>query len=385
MKHLRGYLLLLGLGLTAFGHSQVAVRLRNRAKLFAKPTERSLVLIEVSARGNFRALEQSPDKQWVFISDGLRYGWIRKAFVEATDDSADALAPIAIPPPAMTRESVAAEDAPPAAESEGSSSKKNADSLDDDAPATEDGADELGPPEPSVFSVTMAGSFYEQPKGNSTRFGRLEENDQVELLETSSDSKWVKVRLEETGEEGWLPKARVTKKSSGMKSSRMATQNAALTWHLGLYGSYLPAPWGPGIMATVRRGFSSLAVMNTPFEFGAGIGYEVGSKTVYQGANISATYLDLRALVHWEPAVTENISIPFEVAVLVKSGTITTTLPQSVFEASKSRIKAQEVGFAISAGGTYRFTEFLQLDLRPELQLTSSLDIGMKAGLVYSF
>ena len=192
---MRFFPLLLGFYVvSAFG--SVSVVVNRPARLFAEPTERSLILTEVSGKASFRAIEQSEDKEWVFVSDALRYGWIRKSFVSAYNES---LAAVNESTPKTTREKVVSGDLNPkldfsdddlSEEGKASSARKKRSSGD----SFEDGFSEDY--QGDVFVVRTAGSLYEKPVRSSNRFGNVEANDQVEVLNLSNDQKWAQVRLE---------------------------------------------------------------------------------------------------------------------------------------------------------------------------------------------
>lgn len=363
-------------------HAQVAVRVDKPAKLFAQPSEKSMILTEVGGRTAFRALEQSPDRKWIFISDGLRYGWIRKVFVKPTDEAAAAISEMAAPNLAPTKEAAVAESAPP--------DPDLPDEEADDAPAAA-GADDSESLEDDpigessdTFLVKQPGTFYDQPKRNSQKYGRLEPNDQVEVISSSQDEKWARVRLIETGEEGWVPKTRIGRKVPRSELSQLEAPSGKL-WHIGASGVMAPEPWNFGFLMFIRRGFESLSIGTTPIEIGFGGGLNVGSTEEIGNSELSVSYVDMRLYAHWEPLLSPRFGLPVELGMLYKYGAISTDLSQEQFESLDTRIMQSEFGGFIGLGVTYFFADWFRLEVIPQIQLTSSVDLVLNAGAVISF
>jgi predicted metallopeptidase/uncharacterized protein YraI len=64
-------------------------------------------------------------------------------------------------------------------------------------------------PDRDRANVTNPGKLFERPDENSKRYGILEQNDDVLPLAHTEDGRWLRVRLQETGEEGWFPAASI--------------------------------------------------------------------------------------------------------------------------------------------------------------------------------
>jgi hypothetical protein len=381
---MRFFPLLLGFCVvSAFG--SVSVLVNRPAKLFAEPTERSLILAEVSGKSSFRAIEQSEDKEWVFVSDALRYGWIRKSFVNAYEESLAAVTENN--PPKMTREKVVSRDLSPKVQF-----------SDDDLPTddeadggfgrkrfsqdfSDDGVDQDS--QSGVYIVKTSGSLFEKPVRSANRFGRVEVSDQVEFLNLSNDQKWVQVRLEETGEEGWLPRKDIARKVSRYELESL-NRPSDRNIHLGAYGLYDRLPWSLGFLGTLSRTFNSLMIGETPLELGVGLGYNVGS--TYSSHSLAVTYIDMRGFLRWEPHIMPKVTVPFELGAVYKYGIIRTTLTQDEFNASNIPVKQNETGILFGLGLNYVPNDIFKMVIIPELQATSSsIGFVLNAGVVYSF
>jgi hypothetical protein len=383
--------------------AQVSVRVLKQAKLFAQPSENSQSLSETGGRSNFRALEQSADKKWVFISDGLRFGWIRKIFVKVVSDSEAAMnvaespsalaeevrvpvAPKKIPSSNSDDEDLAEsdEDVPLEDDADPSSVTKKKAGMDDDdldEMSSDDSADDDGV---ATYLVSKPGVFFEDPKKTAPRFGVLEINDKVEVLDESSDKKWVKARLVETGEEGWLPKTRIGRKVNKLELDELEKAVTSSN-HLVLYGVYSPLPWSFGTAVTLRHTFSNWLMAETPIQLGLSLGYDMGSIESFLGQDISATYLDGRFLMHWAPALSNSTKLPIELGILYKYGVISTNLTAAEVEASNTRLMDGEFGVYLGIGMSFELGSAFAIEIIPTLQMTSSVDFTARAGLALMF
>ncbi|MEZ4815660.1 MAG: hypothetical protein R3A80_10710 [Bdellovibrionota bacterium] len=372
--------LLLGAGFFyfSFASAQVAIRVERPAKLFAQPSERSMILTEIGGRSSFRALEQSADKKWVFISDGLRYGWIRKVFVKAVDEASAVMSEMSSG--LESRESAIADSLPPDAD-------LPVDEDLDDAPAAVGQEDAEGDDFDSTstsYVVKQPTPFYDQPKRNAQKFGKLLPNDEVQLLSSSQDSLWARIRLVETGEEGWIPQSRMGRKMLRSELRQLEAPSGKLT-HLGLSGVLAPDPWNYGFLAFIRRGFPSLSIGTTPVEIAFGGGINVGKEEEQLNNSVKVSYIDLRLYAHWEPLLSPRWGLPVEMGMLYKYGSIVTELSPEQFDSINTRILESEFGGFIGVGVTYFVLDSLRLEFIPQVQLTSSVDLVLNAGAVFSF
>jgi hypothetical protein len=362
----------------------ISVTVNRSAKLFVSPTENSAILSQVSGKSPLRAIEQSEDKKWVFVSDGLRYGWIRKEFVTQFDESKAVVAQKKAPK--LTRESVVSKDLRPRPNfSDDSDLPLDDESMDgglmDNRSSSVRFAETIEDSKGEVFVVRKSGALYDKPLRNADQFGKIESDDRVEFLNLSNDENWVKVRVIETGEEGWLPRKDISRKDV-RDDWNTINRISDRTTHLGVYGVFSPVPWSLGVLGTLSKTFNSLMIAETALELGAGLGYSVGN-TYSQFLTVS--YLDTRVFLRWEPHVSPKVTIPMELGLLYKRGIIRTTLSQSEFERADSRIKLGESGMLFGAGVSYVPNDIFKFIVMPKLQVTSSLDLILDAGVTYSF
>lgn len=365
---------------SAWGNIPVTVT--SSAKLFAEPTERSGILSQVSGKSGLRALNQSDDKQWVFVSDGLRYGWIRKNFVSIYKES-DAVV-TQNKPPKITREKVVSKDMRPKPNFSDDPDLPDDDVLDDVARGSSKRnhfGESIENSKGEIFIVRKSGSLFEKPLRNAQQFGNIETNDRVEFLSLSNDENWVRIRVLETGEEGWVPRKDITRKvfrdeweSYDRPSNRTA--------HLGLYGIFAPTPWSLGVLGTLSRTMDYLTIAGTRLELGLGLGYSAGNT---YSQFLTSSYIDTRVFLRWEPRLAFKVNIPLEVGFLYKRGIIRTTLTKQEFDAANSRIKLNESGLLFGIGGSYAPNDVFKLLVMPKIQVTSSIDLTLDAGVIYSF
>ena len=371
------------LGLCVFSaYGSISVIVQRMAKLFAQPTENSPILTEVAGKSPFRALEQSQDKEWVFVSDGLRYGWIRKNFVRMYEEPLAAASEQ--PFVTTTRERVVSKDfkfRKNKADSdlplddeilEDGGSKKFSDNFSDEFESGVEG---------DVFVVRTTGSLYEKPLRNAKRFGKIESNDQVEFLTLSNDQRWARVRVLETGEEGWLPRKNIARKVGSTELENL-NRPSDRNLHLGAYGIFAPTPWSLGFVGTFSKTYESLVIAEIPLELGVGFGYNVGA-TYSQSLTVS--YLDMRAYARWEPRLRPKVALPVNVGLLYKYGVIRTTLTQSEFKAIGSRVRQGETGLSFGIGVSYLPNDVFKFTVLPEVQVTTSIDLVLDAGISFSF
>jgi hypothetical protein len=356
--------------------AQVPVRVDAPARLFAQPSETSFVTTEVGGGSRFRALEQSPDKQWVFVSDGMRYGWIRKIFLRVEDAASAAIADMATPMGLMPKESVVSnfsnDDLPLPEEK--------------DLPASsyDDFDDNFEGESAGVYLITRPGTFFEKPERESARYGQLQANDSAILLEDSQDKRWARVRLQDTGEEGWVPRVRMGRRVSSAELRSMENFSGKKT-HIGFYGAYVPQPWNMGFFGVIRRSFESLTIGDTPVELGVGAGFNMGMEERVFGQPLSVSYVDLRVMAHWEPLLSKQSALPLEVGVVMKYATIETAMTEQQFKQYKGKIRDSEAGLFFGIGYAYYLAPSFKVDFSPQIQLTSSVDILANLGLVFSF
>ncbi len=376
-------LILLGLCVGS-AWANISVTVNRTAKLFASPTESSVVLSQVSGKSPLRAIQQSEDKKWVFISDGLRYGWIRKEFVSQFDESKAVVAQKK--PPKVTREKVVSRDLEPRPNfSDDGDMPLDDEALDD---GLVDGrssslrfAETIENSQGDVFLVKKKGALYDKPLRNADQFGKVELDDKVEFLNLSNDENWVEVRVLETGEEGWLPRKDISRKV-GRDEFESQNQFSNRATHLGVYGVFSPVPWSLGVLGTLSKSLYSLRIVDTPLELGVGFGYNVGNT---YSELLTVSYLDTRAFLRWSPRVSPKLHVPLELGFLYKKGIVRTTLSQAGFEAANSRIKLGETGVLFGAGVSYVPNDIFKFIVMPKLQATASIDLILEAGVTYSF
>jgi hypothetical protein len=100
----------------------------------------------------------------------------------------------------------------------------------------------------------MEGELYESPSEDAERFGRIEKGDELQIIKRTVEGKWFNIRIQLTGEEGWVPEEmiRFEDYDNVGVSPRVAfeVQGAFLTKNIGLGGGAMGAfnlwPHGAG-------------------------------------------------------------------------------------------------------------------------------------------
>ncbi len=136
--------------------------------------------------------------------------------------------------------------------------------------------------------IKVGGRFYENPNKFADRFGYLEKNDELLLLENSEDRKWLKVRLKLTGEEGWYPaKLVVTVKADQLQGN--ATPNS-LEFELAYGNQGYNFGFGGGFFRNLLTSGTESRPRDR-FEVGLNLAYFVGENFTSGSKTLSSRFL----------------------------------------------------------------------------------------------
>jgi len=242
ISHHRGILsLALFLNIFLIGNlfANIQVKFLQSSYLFQSPQAQSAKNGIVKKDAVLVAQKQNPDKSWVFVAGAdQKSGWVHKSYVKVLSAAPQT---VNIPSPNEEGEEAESSDEEDSLENE----ETNFDDLADDVLDNDDDED-FGEEAPDSFETTFTlnrrGRLYEKPSKSAQRFSRVEIGDLVEVIEKSSSEKWTKVRIDLTGEEGWLPAEWLNKK----KRKTRAHSGRVYTHTLELTPQYGAEPFGIG-------------------------------------------------------------------------------------------------------------------------------------------
>jgi hypothetical protein len=230
----------------ALNAQAISVTTKQAGTLYAQPSQRMGTVGSFAPGARFEALRLSPQRTWVELSGNGQRGWVPRTWVQAlVPGAASASEPKA--PPGGGADFV----------SDASAAKSG--KLPVESPRVGDGGDEMfdesaedGHPDLEQFDARLdkyfaarPGRLFEKPNALSNRYGIVEANDEFKVLQKSGDGKWTRVRLQLTGEEGWVPSDGVRREhekrlgASGPWAAELATGWASKDHGLGLGGGVL--------------------------------------------------------------------------------------------------------------------------------------------------
>lgn len=62
--------------------ARVAIKVKNPDQIYSKPADNAARVRSIKGQENFKAYWQSPDRKWIYISNGTSWGWVVKSNVE---------------------------------------------------------------------------------------------------------------------------------------------------------------------------------------------------------------------------------------------------------------------------------------------------------------
>lgn len=145
------------------------VQLSNSTMLHSSPKAGAEVVHEGHQGERYKAKKQSPDKKWVFIENSNGSGWVPKERLKVNARGAS---------------------------SSGQQGDKDF-SVDKDIEAFD--------LTQSTATAKKSGSLYSEPSNIAEQFSEIQQGDAMAILGKSQSSDWYHVRLDITGEEGWVP------------------------------------------------------------------------------------------------------------------------------------------------------------------------------------
>lgn len=213
---------LLALMLSPSLKAALEVYIVDSTNLYEKPSARSSTLGSVRKDSLYKAYKKSLDQQWVFIVNGNKKGWVKRNYI---------------------RPAYAAPFTPKAENDEDFSGEQKKKRKIETTFFQE-----------SVAYSRMEGELYESPSEDAERFGRIEKGDELQIIKRTVEGKWFNIRIQLTGEEGWVPEEmiRFEDYDNVGVSPRVAfeVQGAFLTKNIGLGGGAMGAfnlwPHGAG-------------------------------------------------------------------------------------------------------------------------------------------
>jgi predicted metallopeptidase len=189
--------------------NSVEVKITRRGYLLDRPELRAERMRSLQGYEVFNAKKLNYDRTWVYVEDNLgNGGWIPRTQVAVIRNNPDPLQD-------ELKNNLRAEQRDPSGPQV---EKEKIPRNSGGGIPTYNGDEEIDDPEvidpqkpPSELGIGKAaflnrdGRLYALPNPRSERLGVIERDDVLTILEHSPQGKWVRGRLRETGEEGWVP------------------------------------------------------------------------------------------------------------------------------------------------------------------------------------
>lgn len=230
-------------------------------------------------------------------------------------------------------------------------------------------------------TVLVGGKLFERPNLTSRRYGILEKGDEALPLAHTSDGQWLRVRLQETGEEGWYPANSISIRQADRRATELLRNH--IEPHFG---------WG-----TRGRGFGgglgyhfllSTDERNRYWSIGADFSAWSGQKLSFASASYTSKYLGFVIVGRYNiPSDSSNLTGYAEAGVGYYQALITTGgISQDVLtqngltaQASKSMVPVLGVGLK------YGFLKHFDALMLVRMQLSSSSQVYTGLGLGGNF
>lgn len=266
---------------TLAAHAAAPVHTLRSGTIYAQPSTGSKVMGKFSEDTRFDAVRLSPNKTWVEVRGRNGSGWIPRAWVESlrSGGSRDDLPEGATAPGVNAGEDL---------ESESAASLDDVGSLGDDG---EDSKLRAFDAKSDRYFVTQKGTLFEKPSRMASRYGVVEKDDEIMVLEKSTDGAWTRLRLLITGEEGWWPSRWIRRtKETRLGTSKPNAVEANLAWGAKEHGFGARVGYSHNILKGGLEGRP-----RDRFEIGAEGGFWMGKTLTY--STISAKLKFMQASV----------------------------------------------------------------------------------------
>lgn len=229
--------------------------------------------------------------------------------------------------------------------------------------------------------VVNGGKLFERPSESSRRYGILSEGDAVLPLAHTEDGLWLRVRLQETGEEGWFPSASIKVTQAESPTSTALYRNL-----IELHGGFGSRGQGLGGGLGYQYGISYDEKQRF-WALGLDFSYWVGESLVSGAATYSSKYYGISAFGrYYMPSSTSNFSAAVEIglgyyqALISTGGIAESILSENGLSAEASQKFVPLVGASLRYGITSRFDvlSLVRVQLSSTAQVYGAIGLGGK-------
>lgn len=380
--------LLLAFSLLSFwvpnAQANVPVQVKSSAYLRALPQDNAAPSTQVVSGERMRALKQSPDRQWIFISNGSKGGWIKKEDIQMSAPSyndtirrSGGVGPSNGEPDSFFSDEIEKEF--------GGDFENKLDSdlgYDKEALPDEDFSDEVKEMEEgAAFVANQDGKLYENPSKFANRFSRIEKGDSLQFVRKSQSGKWTYVRLSITGEEGWVPSQWLTAEKKEVSSS---IYDDNLHHNLDLKLAFGPQPYGFGGSAgyyyTIWNGGEKDAPSR--FDIGLQLHWYMGSTLELNGQELKTRYFSTSFTGRYIPTLKGGkYFLVFEAGGIYHTASIQTNLAKETVENSDLGVKETDIQALFGGAAGMNFSNGWYGQAGAQLFLKSSYSLFGYAGV----
>ncbi|HVJ63803.1 MAG TPA: hypothetical protein VM901_00965 [Bdellovibrionota bacterium] len=226
-------------------------------------------------------------------------------------------------------------------------------------------------------NVTTPGKLFESPAELAKRYGILEGGDDVLPLAHTEDGQWMRVRLQETGEEGWLPSQLV--KVSQASQQQVEFFHNTLEGHVNYAGR--GRNFGFGAAYFYAFGFDE---RNRSWGLGVDVSMWLGQGLAYQStATYDSNYLAVQVLGRYNiPSSSSLLGAYAEAGLGYYQGLISVTGSISASELeSRGLTSSSSLSFLPVIGGGVKYSLSKNLDVALMLRLQISSNAIFDTGL----
>lgn len=354
-------------------HAAAPVRTLRAGTIYTQPSTGSPVVGKFAEDTRLEAVRLSPSKTWVEVRGRNGNGWVPRAWVESlrSGGSKSDLPEGATPP------GVGAEDL----ESESGASLDDVGSLGDDG---EDLKLRAFDAKSDRYFTTQKGVLFEKPSRMASRYGVVEKDDEVAVLEKSSDGAWTRLRLLITGEEGWWPSRWIRRaKETRLGTSKVNAVEADLAWGSKEHGFGFRAGYSRNIM---RGGLEGRP--RDRFEVGGEGGYWLGktlayldksAKVTFMQASLFGRYIGMADDGHFGGGV--ELGLSYQKYTFTTSGITDTTILADLTDATST----SAIGLHLGVLGFYSIRENLLIMAGARTHISTGPFAYLFAGAVFRF
>lgn len=227
-------------------------------------------------------------------------------------------------------------------------------------------------------NVTSPGKLFERADETAKRYGILENGDDVLPLAHTEDGKWMRVRLQETGEEGWYPASSVRVSQADRQITEVFQNSLEGHGNWGSRGNGLG--YGGAYFFSFGHDES-----NRSWSLGFDYTQWIGQKLTFAGKSYASQYKAFQAIGRYNiPSRVSNFGVSVEAGLgyyqaLILTGGITddVLIENGLTTAAASGV-APMVGVNVSYGLAKRLDGFVMLRIFISSNATVDTGVGLR-------